>query len=441
MGHVCSAQSERGTASTAQLVDWNGVFYRDDVLRPEAMRSATYFAVEVLRNVHPATLHGFTTEQESVILELQRFIEVGRPFFDFWLALNALFVSFHDAHTGLAYPGGFLNLPLRWVTNGLLVTSESPGLLPGDRVVSVGGADCDQLFDIIASDYVSAETDAWVRDQASRVLFSTFFLAYNSLVNQDSTVSVGVERPDGTTAEVTFPIHALGEPYSTAWPGQGIFYPEANLAVYRFDQFLPTPLFTTAVDEFFDEVDLAGITRIAIDLRNNRGGDSRAMEAFTRHLPDRPLEVYPTFVRTAATRPSDFSGHADTTAAPPDDPVLMSTQILFGPVDTTEVFRGNVFVLVSSATCSSAGMMARILRDAGIATLVGEEVGNAPPAYGDIRRFQTCISGIDFTVSTKYFFGTGPAVAMHVTPDIVTRLTVSDILQSIDPEVQFLLSE
>ncbi|MBU8912954.1 MAG: hypothetical protein KOO61_02955, partial [Spirochaetales bacterium] len=122
-------------------------------------------------------------------------------------------------------------------------------------------------------------------------------------------------------------------------------------------------------------------------------------------------------------------------------PALMSTQMLFGPVDTTEVFRGNVFVLVSSATCSSAGMMARILRDAGIATLVGEEVGNAPPAYGDIRRFQTCISGIDFTVSTKYFFGTGPAVAMHVIPDIVTRLTVSDILQSIDPEVQFLLSE
>lgn len=71
---------------------------------------------------------------------------------------------------------------------------------------------------------------------------------------------------------------------------------------------------------------------------------------------------------------------------------------------TELTFGGNVYVLTSSGTFSSAMMFAEYIKDNHLGTIIGEAPGNIPSGYGDITIFQLPESGLYMHVSTKKFF-------------------------------------
>ena len=96
------------------------------------------------------------------------------------------------------------------------------------------------------------------------------------------------------------------------------------------------------------------------------------------------------------------------------------------------VYRGSLIVLVNGATFSSAGMIATILSDNGLARLAGEPMGAEPGGYGDILSFRTPALGLPFTVSYKRFSRPATSRGNALPLDVPLPLTANDVLTGRD---------
>ncbi len=81
------------------------------------------------------------------------------------------------------------------------------------------------------------------------------------------------------------------------------------------------------------------------------------------------------------------------------------------------LFRGNLYVLTSVYTFSSAMNFAEYVKDNGIGTIIGEASGNAPDSYGDISVFKLPNSGVIMQISTKKWYRTDNKSGL-IEPDI-----------------------
>ena len=134
------------------------------------------------------------------------------------------------------------------------------------------------------------------------------------------------------------------------------------------------------------EVAGKGIGRIAVDLRHNGGGNSQVIQAFMRYI-----DVDKYFI---------FGGSN----------VRMKNRLIVNePVSERNrrlqpVFSGEVYVLTSHTTFSSAMLFAVTIADNGIGQIIGETPGNMPTAYGDVLSAQAPNSGLVCNMSHKRFF-------------------------------------
>ena len=136
--------------------------------------------------------------------------------------------------------------------------------------------------------------------------------------------------------------------------------------------------------EFFTEVHENNIHSVIVDLRGNPGGNSRVSNEFIRYLP---VENYGAVSATVRYGPYVLQ----------NEPQLQKNDRL------EPTFHGDVYVLTSTNTFSSAMYFAMLLSDNGLATLIGEIPGNMPSSYGDILYFQTPNARLRLSVSYKYF--------------------------------------
>lgn len=91
------------------------------------------------------------------------------------------------------------------------------------------------------------------------------------------------------------------------------------------------------------------------------------------------------------------------------------------PLPEPQRFRGNVYLLTSHNTFSSASSFAWAFKESGCGTVVGEETGGMSVHYGDIISFKLPHSGLAVNVSHKRFWlpGADDNDIHGVLPDIL----------------------
>ena len=177
---------------------------------------------------------------------------------------------------------------------------------------------------------------------------------------------------DAAAAELPFASYQIDEGNSL-----GIF----TLRSCQNDDF-----YRETLKSFFTEVKEHSISHVAVDLRNNGGGNSQVINEFLRYLDVNTYSVV---------------GGMDVRYGP----VLwrfkrrMNTNRPFEDL----LFTGRLFALTSTKTFSSAAMFTVTLLDNNLAEVIGEIPGNMPASYGDILAFQTPNARLIFTISFKYF--------------------------------------
>lgn len=155
------------------------------------------------------------------------------------------------------------------------------------------------------------------------------------------------------------------------------------------------------VKKMFTEVKNLGIQNVAVDIRNNDGGSSFVADEFIRYLD---VDNYRQPVYTIRL------GFFDLT---PDNGNFTNNKY------NDLLFKGNVYMLTSVHSFSSAMDFAQYIKDNKLGTIIGEAPGNTPVGYGQCTEMKLPHSQIYMQISTTTYQRTDPNCKDElVLPDI-----------------------
>lgn len=161
---------------------------------------------------------------------------------------------------------------------------------------------------------------------------------------------------------------------------------ENSLGIFTLNRCEMSEEYTDKLSEFFGKVKDNDIKNVAVDLRSNGGGTTEVINEFLRYINISDYKLFGgTDIRIGGS--------------------LVSYRDEITPNKHVEnAFDGNIYVLTSQYTFSSAMDFATVIQDNGIGKVIGETPGNMPTAYGDKLSFQLPESKLVLSVSYKKFY-------------------------------------
>lgn len=175
---------------------------------------------------------------------------------------------------------------------------------------------------------------------------------------------------------------------------------ELSLAIFTLDDCTYNQHFRDVVAEMFEEVHSKNIQNIAVDLRNNPGGSSRVGDEFINYLDVDTVKNWASELRCG---PFYFNI---------DSKVKQNQKKGYS-------FDGNVYIITSVFTYSSAMDFAMMIQDNGLGKIVGEPSGNLPASYGEVASFKLPESGLYMQLSScKWHRVDETKEGLQIIPDI-----------------------
>ena len=151
---------------------------------------------------------------------------------------------------------------------------------------------------------------------------------------------------------------------------------------------------------------------LVIDLRKNGGEDSRVGDMLVSYITDQPYRMFARIDAKLSKQALEWLRRYGEEILEDDIASAVGETVtgeppLETPPPTSLRFGGDVFVLTSRCTASSATDFAAVVKDFGLGTVVGEETGGLPTDFGDSIIFTLPETGLELRVSYKYFVRPG----------------------------------
>lgn len=377
--------------------------------------------IDILEETHPmfaldAVPEGYEAAKAAFLQTAQ---DPDCSLLDFTWAAMAYMAVYQDGHTHLDPFGGTpqATLDIGWVADGEhLYLTGTDNAVTDTEVISIGGVSTSDLYALI-DHYVASENQSarnlnhasWCGQpamlQKAGATFSNDGTVTLELKEGEtvSTQTVGLAYPEETDYEHVITTQMMGD----------VFYAD-------FDQCVDGSEMQNAVSELKNAVD-SGTTKVIIDVRGNRGGDSNTCEQLLEAM-GMAAPQYGGFVRFSplayGTYPNIYEKDSGEDSSEPHPELAVANPAV------------KLVVLTDERTFSSATMMGVFVKDGKLGTLIGRPSSNAPNSYGDILRFQLNNTGLICTVSHKQWLRPDlNASGTELTPDIITAVG-EDALQT-----------
>lgn len=421
----------------------------DDADAPGPYRDALEHVVTAVDTVHRATLDGRSPALAAAVATAWAEIDDADTEAEFELVVARMLVPLGDGHSSIGpTTTAAIDLPMLWLADGPVVAIDTDVLRAGDAIVAIGGRSAATILADLAA-HVSRDNDGWLRDVAPRWVPRRDWLAAMDMLDGD-LARVEIER-DG--AHRTFELPLVDGRVVDPWPAREVvgyaLEPEHDLGVFHLDACTYDAHYQDTLDAFMAEVRAHALGKIAIDLRRNRGGDVTVAYALLAYLTD----DYDSF--SVSARKSDALREQAPIYADPGFLGLLSAfdVALDGPtfeipgaaltaglgarvpaVAPEDRFTGDVYVLVSPTTYSSAQLFVEELVDNGLGTSVGDQTGANRNSTGDELVIEIPDTALELTLAASFTAppdaaaGRGPTLA-----DLVVPLTRADVQAGRDP--------
>lgn len=325
--------------------------------------------------------------------------------YEIWRAAARILHELGDAHSTAAP-----SFPMNYLT------AYSDKLDYDCELVSINGASLDDIFKA-KEGLVSYELEPWGRSVVEGLVGTKEGLKFLGIY--EDKLEYTYSFPDGSTVTEIYTSNdfynslAANDPEDTAdVPYSREIIGKNNMALLTLESCVYDMDFREFLYEFFLDVKDSGVENLVIDLRDNAGGTSQVFDE---------LMIYLGREKFIAPGGKWRLG-----------PYMMkweSEETKVTHLDDVTVFDGNVYVLTSSDTFSSATLVAELFADNDFATLIGEPCGNMPEGCGEVVVFQTPNAALTFQLSTKYFERIDREKAdQPLTPDI--ECSAKDALQT-----------
>lgn len=439
---------------------------------PEQLRAELAFMLQTLEDVHPDLYH-YTSKQElhacadSIAQELT--LPITRKQFYPYVARLAARVG--DGHTNAVPPreewqhfletnGHVFPFDIKKAENGVQVKTvygDSLPILPGDRIVAINGVAADSLFhDFLRR--TSGEKQAFRQAVVERRFRTNLWLTgitspYRVRWVSAATGEVAQALVSGVTGE-TIRAHAK----SSSRKAQFYTYErlQENIGYIDFRAMKDLDGFKRFLEETSTRIRADSLRGLIIDLRKNGGGSTQLGDELLSYITDKPyrftskmqwkvskqLKAYlrgfiPAWVRWLPLQYVHPVGRK-IWRTPEGEMAVWHSQPR-PPRDNPLRYDGPVCVLIGPFTFSSAMKLANVIKDFEIATLIGEETGGIPNAFGEVYTFDLPATRLQVGVSTKQFSRANGDLEdkRGVLPDFEVRQTDADLQKGIDTVLEF----
>lgn len=347
--------------------------------KKEAKKDLKY-VYKQLKTYHPAYLDGSDSLVDAVEkqyqLELEQ-LEEEMTTTSLWQATARIMSKLEDGHS-LVRP----NYSQMKYIDHFSMYKES-------KLIKIDNVDITDLYQKFLEQF-SYELEAYAKYQFEKVVTREDYLKFLGLDTED-----GVDFTfDTSNGEETYhyefvtsdkvinkPIDEQNENF--------VYYnldEENKIGILTINQCNYDDYYKKVVGEFFDWVHSKGLTQIVVDLRENGGGNSMVVNEFLSHINVNEYKI---------------SGGGN----------VRFGSWLYKSRNTKQtnnmddvVFDGDIYVLTSTNTFSSAMLFTMAIADNKLGTIVGEIPGNMPTSYGDILSFQMPESKLMIQISYKKFY-------------------------------------
>lgn len=296
-----------------------------------------------------------------------------------------------DAHTSV-----FLNYPSEHYMKYIYSHNQAE-----DTLIGINGQSLESLLDTDSPCYnkVSYEVSSWGIIMLKNSLISLEGLnyleiptdkgiTYNYESKSGEKIDQFAEEKDFLTDEEYDKFNNIAADSSAA-ETSFVSYTvdkDKNAAILTLNQCNYNSEYINTLKSIFKEVKEQGIENVAVDLRENGGGNSLVANEFFKYLN----------IDSFKESGMDWRLGCFMLSLPLQETKNIKYEDL--------LFEGNVYLLTSNHSFSSAMLFAQFVKDNGLGTIIGEAPGNDPNGYGDISIFRLPNSGAVIQISTKHFY-------------------------------------
>ena len=329
----------------------------------------------------------------------------------------------------------------------------------GDLVVTLGGLSPEQIFAQLQAT-IPHENTYFLEGLPKSWLVREDFLANMNLI-QDGAVELvlqraGVDLVVDSRTTISVPLVTPVTPVkdtNSSFVSYQVYDDFDNTAIFTLDECVNDDQYIKVLEDFWSIVEASDkIDTVVVDLRNNPGGDFTVAPAFLNHLNDtydlfnirqRQSEDFclqmPIFC-DASTLGLLQSLGVNTTPEVFDLPSSVLSNVFGVGTPQVKKFAGDVFVLTSGTTFSSANLFAGVVQNNGLGRVVGTPTGNTPTSWGSVLEFAVPQTDLVLYLTTSATILQASSNANAVVPDVMVATTRDDILAGRDAQVEWVLT-
>lgn len=407
-----------------------------------------WFLQNKVENMHPLILNevfAFEWSMHGNIVEKQ--MPDSMSINQFYVHMARLLGELDDTHTGISFPyserkkymidGGGLSMPFsitvkdhRLYVNEYFAEDRSHDIA-GKQILAINDIASDQILQDMRNTVGVRGRECGDRS-VEKMFAMSFWALYGEtnvyrlkLMGEDTSLAInGVSNAKYFELKKKYGSQQNPEKYRLA------FSDDQQIAKMSIASFYGDAQYNQFLKDAFQEIKSKGSKQLIIDVRNNPGGRSRAVDSLLNYLTDKAYSQYKSIgIRVSEELKKNYSQkrpelYTRIEKLPNDTLFYMdSTAYKHEPNYKESAFTGEVYVLINARSNSAAATFAGVVKENHLGSIVGSKAtGENIRYYGDFLMYKLPNTKITFYVSPKEFIQYGGTnLNKGVQPDVLIQ--------------------
>ena len=342
-----------------------------------------------------------------------------------------------------------LFLPFSFIAgenNKVFISGGNKSIPAGSRVISINGKDISVVFQ---QAFTLWGGQPGFRKEMAERFFSYLLFLYGLklpfLIEYENGATVQkVEIKEGykfsETLALTLP-QISRKDYNFTIPGEKTGCIEFNNMAGDWK------VFGSFLDSVMDVIKEKKLSTLAIDLRNNSGGNSMLGDLLLSYLTDKKFTLMGKRYWKISDPYKNYLLKVDSKAEYREK--VSGTVWIRGNCKPSksnfrvkDKFKGNIYFITGPFTFSSANMLADGVKHYKLGTIIGEPTGESTNDFGEVYSFELPNSKISMNCTTSFDIGVGcnDKLRQPVLPDIYIPFTTEVKLKQKDPAMEYIIN-